>query len=342
MSTTPSINIRKSSGLVLLRELVKKKNPLAKKAKIEAEPEHHSVEQFIKMCEQDTKKREPETERSYSSKIWKDFTIADKEVWLEWRAKQELPSASMIGSYYGFGYKSFNAEFKQLVSGKVQAEDQGTIARKMMDHGNQFEPEARQQFYSGFPGEEVTPVSDGDHCFIFDMFMKGRGGRFMATPDCYFRIGRKHLIAEIKCPANGIVVRKKPLFDVALEHQHCYPAGRPGHVLQAAVYALCLKCEEYYLFYYFTNGIDAYWVRHWFKMVPEMEDFLFDAIVGCWDHLEKFNEGGRVSYPKLKKAETLQRYKEKMESIVEKSLLGTMTGNNVTELQKDAANDSEQ
>jgi hypothetical protein len=333
-SNTPA-GIRKPTGFAALRQLVKNKRSSAT-----TKVEKHSIEQFMQML---TAEETPvEVTVPPKDKVMETYHIEDRDHWQRWRAGKEVPTASMLGSYYGFGYNSFNAEFKQLTRKKTPEEPKA-IAKKMMDHGNNFEPSARAKFYSLISGTMIRYESEGNTSYIVELFRNNVKGSVMVTPDCmFFNKEGKRVIAEYKCPANGIVIRKKPLKTVADEHMTCYPTGRHGHVLQAATYALAFGCEEYYLFYYFTDGTEYYWANLKYRLSEDMKDMVFDAIVACEHHIKVYKDSGSIGYPKIKKLDTLQGYRNKMEIIMNASLLSCDRGDITQELQKEAPDQSEQ
>lgn len=338
-----TIGVRKGKTMAALCKLVKAKVTKRKLESPPAIPEHHSIEQFMQMLnDAEAPPTLPLPEPLVKpTEIVETYYIQDRNEWQKWRTEHVIPSASMLGSFYGFGYQSFNVEFKQLVQQKLP-EPPSPMAKKMMDHGNNFEPSARIKFCDLIKDISTTFESEGNASYIVKLRRDDKKGKVMVTPDCVMlnKEGQR-IIAEFKCPANGIVMRKKPLKTVADEHVTCYPYGRHGHVLQAATYALAFDCAEYYLFYYFTDGNEYYWVNLKYSLTEAMKDMVFDAIRACQQHIKVYKECGSVEYPKLKKSNTIQGYRAKMDFIMENSLVSCERGDIGQDLQKEAPDDSE-
>ena len=240
-------------------------------------------------------KRKRDSSEFYVTKLM-DYTIhddEDREEWRKWRKEQRLPSASMVSSYFGNGYRSLNVELKDIV-GTLEDKPIDPFVQKMMDHGNDNELHAKNAYMTQTPDRwGIEWIANGNMSYIFEVEHNEKKSNILATPDMVIvmpetpEMATHTRVVEIKCPTYGILMKKKPLRDVVDDFNTMYPHGKPGHFLQAATYALLFNCKYFDLFYYFTDTINYEWVKISYELKQETKEAIFNALHYCTMYIEK-------------------------------------------------------
>lgn len=240
-------------------------------------------------------KRKRELNEFHVTKLM-DYTIQDEEdrtEWRAWRKEQKLPSASMVSAYFGHGYRSLNLELRDIV-GALEEQTIDPFVQKMMDHGNNNELFAKNAYMAQTKNRwAIEWIANGSTSHIFEIDHNGKRCNILATPDMVINIPetpdqKEHKrVVEIKCPTYGILMAKKPMTEVVDDFIKRYPHGKPGHFLQAATYALLFECNQFDLFYYFTDTITTAWIKMSYELKEEVKESIFEALHYCTVYIER-------------------------------------------------------
>lgn len=275
-----------------------------------------------------------------------DYTIYDgddREEWRKWRKDQKLPSASMVSSYFGHGYRSLNIEIKDIL-GQLEEAPTDPFTQKMFDHGNQFESIAKHHYLVQTGNRHAVEwISNGTTSYIFEIEHNDKKCTVLTTPDMVVTLpettdqAQHNRVVEIKCPTYGILMKKKPFTEVVEDFKKSYPHGKPGHFLQAATYALVFDCRYFDVFYYFTDTINMAWIKMSYELKEEVKEDIFDAIHYCSTYIDRVNESPASSaYPPIKRATG----KDRAMRHVENSFLESNVYFMPPDLQEDTPDDS--
>lgn len=233
------------------------------------------------------------------------YKITDKETWRKWRDEQIVPSASMIASYFGLGYKSITQELREIAKLDASPEPNAIVSR-MMNHGDEFEDAAKRAYVEQSASKKMQYITNGENSYIFEIERNDKRCKVLVTPDIVVNIDKDPLldedatdkrVVEIKCPAYGTTFKSRPIPEVVEDHIRRWPFGKPGHFLQAATYAFVFECNRFDVFYYFTNTINTAWVRIRYKMTEQLKDMLFGALVFCNERLDIIVNRQTCPYP---------------------------------------------
>lgn len=266
------------------------------------------------------------------------YDITDNDQWLEWRRTKVMPSASMIASLYGLGYRSFNAEFKEIV-GIDQRQEHTGISKRMVDHGKENEARAREVYLDRFKDERVFVTDTGNRSRVIQISDGESAYDCLVTPDLrtITKCQTHCKVVEIKCPAYGIVTHKKPLWEVLDDLSTRFPMGRENHFLQVLMYATLFKVGHFDLFYFFTDGISECDYRIEFKLTDNAQRFIFESVALCYSYIDKYLEERVHDYPIVRrKANHVQRIKSLMNECFIRSVKHT-----AKELQEQSSDDGE-
>lgn len=229
---------------------------------------------------------EKEEDISYYTKEIEVYEISDREEWLAWRKLKIMPSASMISSFYGEGYRKFKDEVLSIV-GKLPDIPPSAFLQKMLNHGNEYESAAKDAYLDKEISKDTRYeiITDGKRSYVMEISVKGLAYQVLATPDMIIKIDHPKVI-EIKCPTYGILMKKKSsLVEVADEFLKRYPTGKLSHFIQASFYALLFNCQHFEVFCYFTNGVEYHYICFRYELIEILKKFLFCAIAGCHEQI---------------------------------------------------------
>lgn len=246
---------------------------------------------------------EDEKKVDYKFKDIEAYEIRDREEWLSWRKTKKIPSASMISSFYGEGYRNFHEEILSVIGKSIDDSPPPLFVQKMLDHGNEYEPIAREVYLAKEIGKDTEHniISDGKKSFVIEISANHSTYKVMATPDMIVNVGTPKIV-EIKCPTYGILMHKKQsLCEVADNFLERYPSGKLAHFIQAAFYAFVFRCETFEVLCYFTNGIDYNYICFKYGLTEELKDYLFRAVQGCYKEMKELGKIEDISSYLLKK-----------------------------------------
>lgn len=307
--------------------------------------ESFTVSRFVELMTAATKAHEEAkikdaiTAKNYTVVEKEVYDITDTQQWLEWRRTKIMPSASMIASLYGIGYRSFNTEFKELVGITERGEHSG-ISKKMVDHGKDNEARAREVYLEHFK-DERTCISDvGTRSRIMNISDGQASYDCLVTPDLRTTTeSTSHCkVVEIKCPAYGIITHKKPLCEILDDLTTRFPMGRENHFLQVLMYATLFKTYRFDLFYFITDGISECDYRVEFQLTDKAQQFIFESISLCYTYINKYLEERVHDYPIVRrKANHLQR----INAMMAECFIGSIR-HDPKELQEQSSDEGEQ
>lgn len=213
--------------------------------------------------------------------------------WKDWKQQQKLPSASMLASIFGLGYATFKDELQFVLGLKEKTTTTTIWTEKLMKHGIDNEPEARNMFLAEKKIPERNIMSKNVVSVVFDVDLVSTHTKFLATPDLLFITEEGELsVCEIKCPGYGIVVNKKDgksIADLTVAFLDKYPHGKPQHFIQVATYAYLFKCRTFYLYYLFTDGINKYTIEFRYNLTQDVIAMVSDAIFRCSTYIDRYN-----------------------------------------------------
>ena len=312
-------------------------------------PKYGSVRHFCELMAFAATLEEPKLKFTITEK--EVYEIEDVEKWREWRKTKTMPSASMIASLLGVGYRSFNMEFKEMVGISKRAEQSG-FSKRMMDHGTNFEPATRQAYCDFYKSETFKLLESGTKSRIMSICDGNNEWDCLVTPDMLVSndshpdvIGKR--IVELKCPAYGIVTVKRPINDVVKNFTELYPQGRANHFLQAAMYAIIFQVERFDLFYFFTDGTTEWFFNVRFIVTEPLKKLIYESIQSCWRHIEKYQQEKKHDYPIIKdKKVHIQRIQNIMKESHWDDIIKCVTSDELVQkeidvLEEDSSDESE-
>jgi hypothetical protein len=191
------------------------------------------------------------------------YDIGDKFEWRAWRRQavdfMRCSTASMLSSYFGHHYSSFNTTVNDMRNDKQS----NVFAAKAMKHGEDTEDAAKLAYLT--IDTEVVVCNNGEASYITGFVEYGGGPSppsfIMTTPDMVIRRGKTTEIVEFKCPYFEIFTSKlrknRTIKQIVLDYFEKHPMGKESSFLQASVYALCEPGTSIInVVYYFTDTTD--------------------------------------------------------------------------------------
>lgn len=284
MTTTVAPPVRKMTPLsMFLRTLVPVSPPPTNTKK------EVPVSEIIEKITGNKRKREDDTKKEFKINIVEIYKIEDHDVWRTWRNEKKLPSASMISSYFGEGYRSLNNELMSII-GKFEEPVQSPVVKKMMDHGSEYEKTAKDAYFEYSPLGENLVYSSGENSYIFNVKCCEDECEVIATPDLVISSpdGSLKKVVEFKCPAYDIIFKKdSPIKEISQRFLTRYPIGKPSHFFQAAMYAFLFDAPTFDVFCLFTNGISQEYLCFKYHMTENLKTTLFRAMFMCTYHIKR-------------------------------------------------------
>lgn len=226
------------------------------------------------------------------------YPTADKAAWVEWRKSAlsllHCSSASVLSSFFGHHYSSFQATITEL---KTENPARNIFTQKSMLHGASTEQRAKNDYLS--IDTEVVVIDNGEESKIHGYLRVNEPQVppvfIMTTPDMIVKRGKCKEIVEFKCPYYEIHTKKlrnnRTIRQIALDFCEKYPMGKESPFLQAATYALTEPdIVLANVVYYFTDGTDdAALIMYTYDLsqVYEFDRMVLDAAARISHELQK-------------------------------------------------------
>lgn len=195
--------------------------------------------------------------------------VGELKEWNRWRKEhRDVPTSSLLSSYFGYGYQSYQKTLLDKINDKEEEEDEDEIAKPFnfknsaLKHGVTNEPKAKESYLTYLQNYErgvknLKIKFNGEYTTLFKIILDTSKTSVLATPDFIVEVNGEERIVEFKCPYYVVLTKKdSTLSQVALEYSLRYPYGRENSFIQSAVYAMLYNCKDFHTVYYFGNDAD--------------------------------------------------------------------------------------
>jgi hypothetical protein len=220
---------------------------------------------------------------TYASELINRFEAKEGgQEWLEWKSEQKVPSASMLSSVFGIGYRPFKEEIETVLKIREQKPTDNFFVAKLLEHGLTYEKLAADLYSIDHDIKKHEIVGGPINSAVYKLTMEDKTFDFLITPDMVYVHPEKGIcVTEFKCPGYGIAVNRNDnvsISDLCVKFNSKHERGRLHHFIQVAAYAVTLKARYFSLYYLFTEGINQYTIEYQYQVTHDVIDLIRYAL----------------------------------------------------------------